>query len=77
MKPNPLNGSSSMGSATHQQAPATCQHLRVERALCKVPHHNGVADTAAQFTWYLSDLMDRDRAYRHRSQVYMKKEIVA
>ena len=51
-------------------------HPHVKRALYKVPHRDGVAGTAAQFAWHLSDLMDRDRAYRRR-QVYMKKERVA
>ncbi|HUA97400.1 MAG TPA: hypothetical protein VMA34_03685 [Terracidiphilus sp.] len=53
------------------------EHPHVKRALYKVPHRAGVAGTAAQFAWHLSDLMDRDRAYRRRSRVYMGKERVA
>jgi predicted nucleotide-binding protein (sugar kinase/HSP70/actin superfamily) len=53
------------------------EHPHVKRALYKVPHRTGVAGTAAQFAWHLSDLMDRDRAYRRQNQVYMRKERAA
>jgi predicted nucleotide-binding protein (sugar kinase/HSP70/actin superfamily) len=42
-------------------------HPRLKRALYKVPHREGVAGTAAQFAWHVSDLMNRDAAYRQRS----------
>ena len=37
-----------------------------KRALYKVPHREGIAGTAAQFAWHVSDLMNKDSAYRRR-----------
>ena len=37
-------------------------HPQVKHALYKVPHREGVAGTAAQFAWHISDLIDRDGA---------------
>ncbi len=40
------------------------RHPGLKHALYKVPHRKGIAGTAAQFAWHVSDLMDRNRAYR-------------
>ena len=40
------------------------QHPHLKRALYKVPHRDGIAGTAAQFAWHVSDLIDKDSAYR-------------
>jgi len=37
-------------------------HPQVKHALYKMPHREGVAGTAAQFAWHISDLIDRDGA---------------
>ncbi len=39
-------------------------HPKLKHALYKVPHREGIAGTAAQFAWHVSDLIDRDRAWR-------------
>jgi predicted nucleotide-binding protein (sugar kinase/HSP70/actin superfamily) len=52
-------------------------HPRLRRALYKVPHRDGVAGTAAQFAWHVSDLMNRDVAYRRRSRVALSAQRVA
>jgi predicted nucleotide-binding protein (sugar kinase/HSP70/actin superfamily) len=44
------------------------EHPRLKRALYRVPHREGIAGTAAQFAWHVSDLMDKDRAVRRRSR---------
>ena len=36
-------------------------HPELKQALYKVPHRNGIAGTAAQFAWHVSDLMNKDR----------------
>jgi hypothetical protein len=41
----------------------------MKHALYKVPHHEGVAGTAAQFAWHVSDLMNSDRSYRRQARV--------
>jgi hypothetical protein len=45
------------------------QHPKLKKALYRVPHRNGIAGTAAQFAWHVSDLMNKDSAYRRRSRV--------
>ena len=52
-------------------------HPELKRGLYKVPHREGVAGTAAQFAWHVSDLMDKDRAYRRRTRVAVASEQVA
>ncbi|MGA7523616.1 MAG: hypothetical protein WBW84_14280 [Acidobacteriaceae bacterium] len=49
-------------------------HPELRRALYKVPHRAGVAGTAAQFAWHVSDLIDRDDAPsgRRRSVAVME-----
>ncbi len=44
------------------------EHPHLKRALYRVPHREGIAGTAAQFAWHVSDLMDKDRAARRRSR---------
>ncbi len=44
-------------------------HPKLRQALYKVPHRKGIAGTAAQFVWHVSDLMDKDPAYRRRTRV--------
>jgi hypothetical protein len=45
----------------------------LKRALYKVPHREGVAGTAAQFAWHVSDLMQKDRSYRHLPRVPVQR----
>ena len=52
-------------------------HPQMKRALYKVPHREGIAGTAAQFAWHLSDLIDGDRANRRRSGVTVSTQRVA
>jgi len=52
-------------------------HPELKRGLYKVPHRQGIAGTAAQFAWHVSELMDKDRAYRRRTQVAVASEQVA
>ena len=52
-------------------------HPHLKRALYKVPHREGIAGTAAQFAWHVSDLMNRDIAYRRRSRVGLSAQRVA
>jgi predicted nucleotide-binding protein (sugar kinase/HSP70/actin superfamily) len=47
------------------------EHPELKRALYKVPHRDGIAGTAAQFAWHVSDLMSKDRAYGRRTRVSM------
>ena len=44
-------------------------HPHLKRALYKVPHREGIAGTAAQFAWHVSDLMNKDAAYRRRVRI--------
>ena len=53
------------------------QHPHLKRALYKVPHREGIAGTAAQFAWHVSDLMAKDAAYNRRVRVSMAGERVA
>jgi hypothetical protein len=46
-------------------------HPELKRALYKVPHKQGVAGTAANFAWHVSELINKDRSYRHRNRVSM------
>ncbi|HUN84193.1 MAG TPA: hypothetical protein VMU48_07430 [Terracidiphilus sp.] len=52
-------------------------HPELRRGLYKVPHRQGIAGTAAQFAWHVSDLMDKDRTYRRRARVSVASEQVA
>jgi hypothetical protein len=52
-------------------------HPQLKRALYKFPHHEGIAGTAAQFAWHVSDLMNRDRAYRRQTRVPVAASQVA
>jgi hypothetical protein len=52
-------------------------HPELKRGLYKVPHREGVAGTAAQFAWHVSDLMNRDRAYRRQARVAVAASQVA
>jgi len=45
------------------------EHSELKHALYKVPHREGVAGTAAQFAWHVSDLMNKDRQYRRQARV--------
>jgi predicted nucleotide-binding protein (sugar kinase/HSP70/actin superfamily) len=44
-------------------------HPQLKRALYKVPHRDGIAGTAAQFAWHVSELMDRNHASGRRERV--------
>jgi predicted nucleotide-binding protein (sugar kinase/HSP70/actin superfamily) len=52
-------------------------HPELKRGLYKIPHRQGIAGTAAQFAWHVSDLMDKDRAYRRRTRVAVASAQVA
>lgn len=52
-------------------------HPHLRRALYKVLHREGIAGTAAQFAWHVSDLMNKDAAYRRRSSVAVAAKRVA
>jgi hypothetical protein len=52
-------------------------HPELKRGLYKVPHREGIAGTAAQFACHVSELMDRDRAYRGRTRVSVAASQVA
>jgi hypothetical protein len=52
-------------------------HPSLKKALYKVPHRNGIAGTAAQFAWHVSDLIDKDGAYRRRSRISMSSRKIA
>jgi hypothetical protein len=45
------------------------EHRELKRALYKVPHREGVAGTAAQFAWHVSDRINKEGASRRRSRV--------
>src|ERR1700740_58362 len=47
-------------------------HPELKHALYKVPHREGIAGTAAQFAWHVSDLMNRDRSYRRQPRVSLE-----
>ena len=53
------------------------EHRHLRKALYKVPHRSGIAGTAAQFASHVSDLMNRDRAYRRRTRAYLSGTRVA
>jgi predicted nucleotide-binding protein (sugar kinase/HSP70/actin superfamily) len=52
-------------------------HPQLRRGLYKVPHRHGIAGTAAQFAWHVSDLIGKDHAHRRRNQVVMASQEVA
>ena len=51
------------------------EHPELKHALYKVPHREGVAGTAAQFAWHVSDLMNKDRQYRRQARVAMAARV--
>ena len=53
------------------------EHPQLRRGLYKVPHRDGIAGTAAQFAFHVSDLMSKDRAYRRRTRVALSAQQVA
>ena len=53
------------------------ENPKLRRGLYKIPHREGVAGTAAQFAWHVSDLMNRDRAYRRRTRIAVPTQQVA
>src|SRR5580698_4497702 len=53
------------------------QHPALKQALYKVPHRKGLAGTAAQFAWHVSDLMNKDGAYRRHSRTAKAVQQVA
>ena len=46
------------------------EHPKLRRALYKFPHRSGIAGTAAQFAFHVSDLMDKDAAYWRRTRIF-------
>lgn len=52
-------------------------HPYLSQALYKVPHQEGLAGTAAQFAVHVSDLMNKDRAYRRRVRISVPEQRVA
>jgi predicted nucleotide-binding protein (sugar kinase/HSP70/actin superfamily) len=53
------------------------EHPELRRGLYKVPHRDGIAGTAAQFAFHVSDLMDKERANHRRTRVAMSAQEVA
>jgi ElaB/YqjD/DUF883 family membrane-anchored ribosome-binding protein len=53
------------------------EHPSLKQALYKVPHRKGIAGTAAQFAWHVSDLMEKDNGYRRRTQASIPVQRVA
>jgi ElaB/YqjD/DUF883 family membrane-anchored ribosome-binding protein len=53
------------------------EHPELKHALYKFPHRHGLAGTAAQFAWHVSDLMNKDRAYNRRVRPSLAKAQVA
>src|ERR1700723_1208833 len=53
------------------------EHPELRHALYKFPHRHGLAGTAAQFAWHVSELMNKDRAYVRRARVSTAKAQVA
>ena len=49
------------------------EHPELKHALYKFPHRHGLAGTAAQFAWHVSDLMKKDRAYARRARPTAKR----
>jgi hypothetical protein len=49
----------------------------LKKALYKIPHRKGIAGTAAQFAWHVSDLIDKDNAYYRRSRISLASRKVA
>ena len=53
-------------------------HPELKHALYKVPHREGVAGTAAQFAWHVSDRMDGGRLSRlYLSRIHRRNTRVA
>jgi ElaB/YqjD/DUF883 family membrane-anchored ribosome-binding protein len=52
-------------------------HPELKHALYKVPHQEGIAGTAAQFATHVSDLMNKDHAWRRRARVALSAQQVA
>jgi predicted nucleotide-binding protein (sugar kinase/HSP70/actin superfamily) len=65
------------GKSTDDLREYVDDHPHLKRALYKVPHREGVAGTAAQFAWHVSDLMNRDGANRRRSRATVSAQRVA
>lgn len=53
------------------------EHSYLKHALYKVPHRKGIAGTAAQFALHVSDLMEKDTAYRRRTRASVPVQQVA
>jgi hypothetical protein len=53
------------------------EHPELRRALYHVPHREGIAGTAAQFAWHVSDLMTKDSAWRRQSRIAVPAQRVA
>ena len=53
------------------------EHPQLTRGLYKVPHRGGLAGTAAQFAWHVSELIEKDRANRRRTRVAISTQQVA
>lgn len=52
-------------------------HPEMKHALYKFPHREGLAGTAAQFVFHVSQRMTKDRAYQRRAPVAMPSQKVA
>jgi predicted nucleotide-binding protein (sugar kinase/HSP70/actin superfamily) len=48
-------------------------HPELKRPFYPVPHRAGIAGTAAQFVWHVSDRMDRDAAWWRRTHVSLSR----
>jgi predicted nucleotide-binding protein (sugar kinase/HSP70/actin superfamily) len=68
---------SQTGKSLDELRQYVADHPELSHALYKFPHREGIAGTAAQFAVHVSDLMDKDRAYRRRSRSVVREEQVA
>ena len=68
---------SETGKSLEELRAYVAEHPELRHALYKFPHRHGLAGTAAQFAWHVSDLMNKDRAYRRRVRVPAAAQQVA
>ena len=68
---------SETGKTLEELRAYVAEHPELRHALYKFPHRHGLAGTAAQFAWHVSDLMNKDRAYNRRSRPVVANAQVA
>ena len=68
---------SQTGKSLDELRQYVADHPQLSHALYKFPHREGIAGTAAQFAVHVSDLIDKDKAYRRRARTTVAQEQVA